>query len=344
MRAAVYLGKESIEVKDVDKPKVGDGEVLVKVESCAICGTDIRTYFHGHHAIKPPHILGHEVAGTIAETGAGVEGYKTGQKVHMVTEVGCGRCGFCRQGRHNLCPDLRAMAYYYQGGFAEYILIPKEGVMQGNLLDIPAGLSYDEATLAEPLSCCINAQEYLGITFGDMVLVIGAGPIGCFHVELARLSGATKIVLADISEERLALAKKFGVTALVNSAKEDLVGRIKEMTAGCGANVIITACPDPKAQEQALQMIAPRGRICFFGGLPGGKTITIESNIIHYKELSVFGAFASSAPQYRQALELLAGRSIKGADMITHKFPLEKIREALETARSGMGLKVIINP
>jgi len=344
MKAAVYLGKESIEIKEVEKPEVKRGEVLVKVHSCAICGTDVRTYFHGHHAINPPHILGHEVAGEIAEIGEDVEGYKSGERVHMVTEVGCGKCKFCMEGRQNLCPDLRAMAYYYPGGFAEYILIPREGVIQGNLLPIPYGLSFDETTLAEPLSCCINAQEYLNITSGETVVVVGAGPIGCMHTELARLSGAAKIILADISEERLELGKKFGANVFVNSTKEDLIERVKDETENMGADVIIVACPAPQAQEQALQMIATRGRISFFGGLPGGKTIVIESNIIHYKEISIFGAFASSVRQYKQALELLAGKKINGDDLITHRFPLEKIKQALEVARSGKGLKVIINP
>ena len=344
MKAAVYLGKESIEIKEVDKPEVKKGEILVRVNSCAICGTDIRTYFYGHHAIKPPHILGHEVAGEIAEIGDDVDGYKLGERVHMVTEVGCGKCRFCIQGRQNLCPLLRAMAYYYPGGFAEYILIPRPAVIQGNLLSIPDGLSFDEATLAEPLSCCINAQEYLNITFADIVVVIGAGPIGCMHTELARLSGATKIILADISEERLEMGKKFGANIFVNSAKEDLIKRVKDETENMGADVIIVACPAPQAQEQALQMVTTRGRISFFGGLPGGKTITIESNIIHYKEISIFGAFASSAIQYKQALALLASKNIKGDDLITHRFPLEKIKEALEMAKSGKGLKVIINP
>ncbi len=176
------------------------------------------------------------------------------------------------------------------------------------------------------------------------MVVVGSGPIGCMHIELARLSGATKIILADISDERLELGKKFGATLFINSGKEDLVKRIKDETGGAGANVIITACPAGQAQEQALQMIATRGRISFFGGLPGGSTITIESNIIHYKEVSVFGAFASSASQYKQALALLASRSIKGENLITHRFPLEKIKEALEIAKSGKGLKVIIKP
>ncbi|PIU51355.1 alcohol dehydrogenase [Candidatus Desantisbacteria bacterium CG07_land_8_20_14_0_80_39_15] len=350
MKAAVYLGKESIEVREVEKPEAKNGEVLVKVKSCAICGTDIRTYFHGHHAIKPPHILGHEVAGEIVEIGEDVEGYNIGEMVHMVTEVGCGKCRFCMSGRHNLCPDLRAMAYYYPGGFAEYILIPRQAVIQRNLIPIPDNLSFDEATLAEPLSCCINAQEYLNITFGNTVLIVGAGPIGCMHVELARLSGATKIILADISDERLEIGKRFGrvgldnATLFINSGKEDLIKKVKEETNGDGADVIITACPSPEMQEQALQMVATRGRISFFGGLPGGKTITIDSNIIHYKEISVFGAFASSAPQYKQALALLASGNIKGEDLITHRFPLGKIKEALEVAKSGKGLKVIVKP
>lgn len=344
MRAAIYNGKESIEVKDVDTPKVGAGEVLVKVESCAICGTDIRIYFHGHHKIKPPHIMGHEVAGSVVETGEGVTESKKGDRIHMVTVVGCGECGLCRQGRPNLCQDLKAMGYYYQGGFAEYILIPKEGVKQGILLPIPEKLSFDEATLAEPLSCCINGQDYLNISSEDTVLIVGAGPIGCMHAGLARLSGAVRVMLADISDERLSLSKKFGADTAINSSKEDLVKRVKDETGGRGADVVITACPSAQIQEQAFQMTAARGRISLFGGLPGGSTITVESNIIHYKEISVYGVFASTPEQYRRALALLACGKIKGGDLITHKFPLEKIQEALEMAKSGKGLKVIVNP
>jgi len=343
MKAAVYLGPGKIEIQKMPIPEIEEDEVLLQVKACAICGTDVRIYSFGQKNVKPPHIIGHEVAGVISEVGRRIKGYRKGERVILVTSVGCGRCEMCLQGRPNLCPENRAIGYYYSGGFAEYMKVPAEAVRQGNILPIPDSLSFVEATLAEPLSCCINGQEYLNIGMGDTVVVIGTGPIGCMHAELAKISGATKVIVADLSEERLNFARRIGADVYVNSQRESLKEKVMKETEGAGADVVITACPSPEAQEEALEIIKTRGRISFFGGLPHEKSkISFDSNIVHYKEVSVFGSFASYAFQYKKALSLLASKRIRAERFITHKFALEKIEEGIKAVKEGKALKAVV--
>lgn len=343
MKVAVYHGPGKIKVEERPKPVLKEGEVLIQVKACAICGTDVRIYTYGQANVKPPHIIGHEITGVISEMGEGVTGYKGGERVTLVTCVGCGRCEFCLAGRVNLCPQMRAIGYHYSGGFAEWMIVPAEAVYQSNILLLPDNLSFEEATLAEPLSCCINGEEYLDIKAGDTVTIIGAGPIGCMHAQLAEVSGATKVILVDISEERLELSKRAGADVYINSQKENLVDKVLEETQGAGSEVVITACPSPEAQEQALAITRSRGRISFFGGLPHNKSkIPFDSNTIHYKEISVFGAYASHHRQYKTALKLLSSHRMNGQKVITHRFSLEEIEKGIETVKKGRALKIVI--
>lgn len=343
MKAAVFYGPGDLRIEERKKPQPGSKEVLIQVKACAVCGTDVRIYSYGQANVKPPHIMGHEIAGIIAGMGDEVKNYQEGERVTLVTCVGCGVCDFCLQGRVNLCRNLKALGYYYSGGFAEWMLVPAQAVLRGNILPIPDNLPFDEATLTEPLSCCINGQEYLNIDRGDTVVVIGAGPIGCMHTELARISGATKIFLADISSQRLELAKRVEADFYINSQKEDLVKRVIQETDGEGADVVITACPSPEAQKQALRMTRTRGRISFFGGLPHNRSgIEFDSNILHYKEISVYGAFASHHLQYKKALKLLSSKRVEGKKFITHRFPLNQIEEAINKVKEGEALKAVV--
>jgi len=346
MKAFIYRAPKQLTIEDVPKPECGPGDILVKVAACAICGTDIKIYNHGHPNLQPPQTIGHEISGTIAELGKNVSGYRKGDRVTIVTEVGCRRCRFCRQGRQNLCENFRAIGYHLAGGFAEYILIPEIAVKQSCVLPIPDSMSFEEAALVEVLSCVINGQDYMKIRHGESVVVLGAGVAGCLHAELARCSGATKIIMINSSsEKRLATAKKTAKPDLVfSSASGDPVKYVKQET-GAGANVVIAACNSAEAQKQALEMAASQGRISLFGGLPKDQpVIELNSNVIHYKELSVFGAFSSYVYQYKQAINLLASRRIDGRKYITHTFPLDRIIEGFEAARSGDALKVIIKP
>ncbi|MCD6232650.1 zinc-dependent dehydrogenase [Candidatus Aerophobetes bacterium] len=343
MKAAVYYGPGKIKIEERPLPEPAKGEVLLEVKACAICGTDVRIYSFGQKNVKPPHIIGHEISGIIKKIGGGVKGYKEGERVVLVTSVGCGRCEFCLQGRPNICPEVKAIGYFYSGGFTEYMIVPEEAVSKGNILKIPENLSFIEASLTEPLSCCINGQEYLNISMADTVVVIGAGPIGCLHAQLAKVSGATKVILIDLSEERLKLAQRIEVDTYINASREKPVKRVLEETNGKGAEVIITACPSPQAQEEALLMSKIRGRISFFGGLPHEHShISFDSNIIHYKEISVYGAFASSHLQFKKALSLLASKKIEAKRFITHKFSLKEIEKGMNMVKEGKTLKAVI--
>lgn len=343
MRAAVYLGPGKIEVRDVERPRPERNEVLIKVAACAVCGTDVRIFYHGQKNVVPPHITGHEIAGRIEALGDGVAGFTKGEKVTVVTSIGCQKCTFCRKKLYNLCDTPRYLGYFYPGGFAEYMIVPADAVAGNNILKVPDPIGFAEISLIEPLSCAINGQDYLKIEKGDTVVVIGAGPIGCMHAELARTQGAARVILFDVSETRLSLAGRFTGITKINSAKEDPVQKVMELTGQVGADVVIVACSVNSAQEQAVRMAAKRGRISFFAGLPKDDPyIRLDSNIIHYKEVSIFGAFASHRMQYEKALELIAAEKIDARKFVTHTFPLEKIEEAFATAKRGEGLKVVV--
>ncbi|OGF45437.1 MAG: alcohol dehydrogenase [Candidatus Firestonebacteria bacterium RIFOXYC2_FULL_39_67] len=343
MKAAVYLGPGKIEIREIPTPTPKAGEVLIKVHACAVCGTDGRIFYHGQANVVPPAVIGHEIAGEIWELGEGVEGFKKGEKVTSVTSVGCQKCSYCKKGHYNLCDTPRYLGYFYSGAFAEYIIIPVEAVKGNNILKVPENMSYPAMSLIEPLSCVINGQDYLKVEKGDTVVVIGAGPIGCMHAEVARASGAKRVILFDVSETRLGLAKRFEGITPVNSAKNDPVKTVKELTGGVGADVVVVACGVNAAQEQAIAMTAKRGRVSLFAGLPKDNPyIKFDANFVHYNEISVYGAFASYRVQFEKAMNLLASGKIDAEKFITHTFPLEKIVEGIETAKKGEGLKVVI--
>ncbi len=344
MKAAVYLGIKKIRIEEVEKPKCGPGEILIKVHFCAICGTDVRTYLYGHKKVEPPHIIGHEIAGEIAEMGKETKGYRLGDRVTVVTSVGCGKCRWCQKGYYNLCPNTEAIGYFYQGGFAEYLLMPQEAVAQNAVLKIPENVSLAEASIVEPLSCCINGQSYLKIEKGDNVAVFGAGPIGMMHLELARSEGAEKTFLIDISDGKLEFAQNhFSVDYIINPQKENPIEKILSLTENKGVDVVIVAASAKTAQEQALKIAGKKGRISFFAGLPKDNSIiNFDSNILHYQEISVFGSFASYREEYEEALDLIASKKIEAKKFITHILPLEKIEEGINLIREGKTLKVVL--
>jgi len=346
MKAAVFLAPEQMVVKEVEEPQCGPGEVKVKVGACAICGTDVRIYFNGQKNVKPPAIIGHEIAGTITELGKDVNGFSVGQKVCVITPVGCGVCKFCRAGMHNLCVDFQAVGYDFPGGFAEYVVLNARTVQQGNILPMADHVPFDEAALVEPLSCCLNGQLYLDIGIGNSVVIIGAGPSGCMHLELARSQGATKLMMIDVAEEKLELVKsRFDADAFIDSSKEDPVERVMAETNGLGADVIIVACSAHAPQQQALQMAAKRARVSYFAGLPKDKpTIEFDSNLLHYREISVFGAFASHATEYQSALDLVSSRRVDARKLTSERVPLDGIVDAIRKVRSGKTLKAVVLP
>lgn len=345
MKAAILEEIENLVIKDVDKPECSRDAILIKVEACAVCGTDVKVYHHGHKHIRFPRITGHEVAGTIIEVGQEVKDYQEGERVAVAPVVPCGACSYCRQGMQSMCADLTAIGYHYEGGFAEYMLVPPAAVRNGCVNKLPEGLSFEEAAIAEPLACCINGQELSGVKLGDTVVVIGAGPVGCFHIQLARSQGAARVILVDVSGERLKIAGMASADVYLDSSREKAVEGVLEKTGGRGAEVVIVACSSGEAQEESLRMVASRGNVNFFGGLPKDNPyIKFNSNLPHYKEFSVVGTHGSSPRHNLLALSLIAEGRIKAKELITHRLPLDKVRESIGITERGEGLKVIVEP
>lgn len=349
MKAAVFYGPLDLRLEERPVPQVGRGDVLVKVEACAICGTDIRIFHFGHRAISGPQILGHEIAGVIAAKGENVEGYEVGDRVVIDPIVSCGQCFFCQRGLTNLCLVFKerteAFGYYYPGGFAEYVLVPEKAVRRGNLLKFPENLSFEEAAIAEPMACALNGQLLSQVGLGDRVLVIGAGPVGCMHVALAKVLGAIRVFVAEIQEARLSEAKRFGADRLVNPAKENLKDVILAETQGIGPDVVIVAASSRKAQEEAIELVAPRGRVNFFGGLPkDDRFVSVDGNTVHYKELFIHGTSGATSSHIRTCLNLMSAGRIDGKAYISKVIGLDELPQMLQEIQKGPYLKVIVKP
>jgi len=348
MRAALFLEPEKIEIRDIETPHVKKPyEILVKIEACAVCGTDIRIFHYGDSRIKPPAILGHEIAGEVAEVGNAVTRFKVGDRVAIGADVPCGSCDMCIRGLSNICYNHYAIGFQFPGGFAEYILLNEMTVKYGPVHHIPENVNSRLATLAEPLACCLNGLELTGLSVGDTVAVFGLGPMGCLLIELARYMGAGKIIAIQRSHKRLTMAKQLGVPAdvFICSEQEDPIKRILEETEGKGAQIIMIACSSREAQEQAVNIVARRGRINFFAGLPPNSgPIKINSNIIHYREASIVGSHGSTPYQHKVALQLLSRDMRRIERYLTHEFPLEKLIEAFQAMEKRDSIKVIIRP
>jgi len=346
VKAAVFYGIEDMRVEEVEEPICKDSEIKIKVEYCAICGTDVRIYYSGHKKVIPPAIIGHEITGVVSEIGKNVDypEIKVGDKVVIVTSIGCGKCKMCKNGFYNLCPDTKAIGYYYKGGFAEYLIIPENAIKQKAVIKLPENLSLLEGSIIEPLSCCINGQNYLNIKNDDFVLIFGGGPIGFMHAELAKASGCEKVVIVDPAYDRLLkFGKNFENIIFLNPNQVDIKKEIMEMTDGFGADVVITACPAKKAQIDAIEIAGSKGRISFFGGLPKDDSIIqIDSNIIHYKEISIFGSFASNRNDYIKAGELISSGKIDAKKFITDVISLENIVDGIKKIKNGEALKIVI--
>lgn len=346
MKAAVYVDYDKLEVREVETPEVDENSILLKMKACAVCGSDIRIFHKGNNRVKTPQILGHEIAGEVVKVGSNVTKFKEGDRVAVGADVPCGECFFCEAGIGNNCQINYAMGYQFAGGFAEYLLLNKTVVNFGPIHKLPDNVSYDEGALAEPLACVLNAMELSPVIMNDVVVVIGAGPIGMMICHVAKIKGASKVILINRSMSRLQKAREIeAADVYICSDEVDSVEEVLKLTNGLGADVIFTSCPSPQAQVDAINMAKNRAKINFFGGLAKDNSmVTIDTNIIHYKELLITGAHGSMPIHHGMAVDLIASGRIDIKKYMTHKFPLDKITEAFEKAEGHEGLRVIVNP
>jgi len=345
MKAAVYKGKERIDVEDVDDPELDEGEVLVEIDACAVCGTDLRTFRHGDKKIEPPRILGHEFCGRVVDSRAEAN-VSIGDRVVMYIVLLCGECRYCQMGRQNLCLNRTTMSYHHDGAFAPLMKVPAKGVANGHLFKVESDMPSDQMGLAEPLGCVINAHGKLNIGLYDTVAVIGAGPIGVMHAVVSRLQGAQKVWMLDTMASRLEMAERFDIDGTVQVKSDGShLQRMSELTDGLGPSVVIVACSNAHAQADALEIVGKGGRVEFFGGLPkSAPTAVLNTNHLHYKEIVITGSYSEKMSDFQASQALIQSGRFPADKIITHHLPLERINEAFPLMESGEALKVCIQP
>jgi L-iditol 2-dehydrogenase len=352
VRAAIWDGPGAMSVGTVPDAVCPEDGVLLRVTACGICGTDVRTFYNGDRRITPPWVLGHEISGELIEIGprAAEEltqmGLAVGEHVHCISTLWCGRCRLCRSGNEHLCEHAGLMGFDYQGAYAELVAIPQ--VALKNLFRIPAGLSDAQATFTDPLSDAICGHKDIAVGLDDTVAVVGAGPVGTAHAAIARLEGAGQVLLLETAATRLDLARAIlGDERMryIDTSDTDGIAAVRGVTDDIGADVVIVACSSDVAQEEAMEMAAPRGRVLFFGGLPKGTThIRFPSNVLHYREVQVHGSYASRHRDQVHALDMLADDIGGLRSVVSDVVDLDSAPAAFARIRAGEVLKVVVQP
>ncbi|MGD0727658.1 MAG: alcohol dehydrogenase catalytic domain-containing protein [Spirochaetia bacterium] len=346
MKALVVHAPQHYAVEEIPVPPCPPAGMLVKVNACALCGSDLRTLRSGHYRVTLPWTIGHEICASVVERGPRCTGpWAVGEMLAIGPLAYCGVCEFCASGRFELCTGSREIAQAWPGGFADFLAVPEECVERGSIHRVPPWMDPVFAAISEPLSSCINAQEKGGVGQGDTVVIIGGGPVGCIHAALARSRGAERVILADRKAERLAFARAFDPDLLIDAAKEDLVGAVMRFTGGAGAQVVISAAPSPQAVIQSVEIARKGGRVLLFGGLatedskPG-----VDMNLVHYNALTLIGTTTFAPRHQAEALRLLASGAFPAAPLVSHRFPLSRFVEGARLAIEGHALKCVFLP
>jgi L-iditol 2-dehydrogenase len=345
MKAALLEALNTIAVREIPEPKCGNEEAVLEVNACAVCGSDIRIFHYGNDRVKPPAVIGHEVAGTIVEVGREVTRVKLGDRVALGADVPCGTCHWCTNGMGTNCAINYAIGYQFPGGFQERMLLNATTLRYGPVTHVPKGLSAAEAAIAEPLACAINGLELARFGLGKSICIIGLGPIGCMMLELSRVFGASRVFAAQRSRARLDMARQFLPEArFIATEEENLVDTVMRETDGHGVDLVITTAGTVQAHEDAIHMVAHRGYVNLFGGLKNQPKLSIDSNLIHYKECYVMGSHGSLPRHHEIAVGLIARGAVAARKYISAVFALEKTADAFAYHESRAGLKVVVAP
>ncbi len=340
MRVAVYYSNNDIRIEDKPKPRIGDGELLVKIEASGICGTDCLEWYRIH---RVPLVLGHEIAGTVVEVGKGARGYRPGDRVSVSHHVPCGQCRFCRDGHETTCDTLRK-TNFDPGGFSEFVRIPKINVEKGTYR-IPMDVSFEDATFIEPLACVLRGQRLANLRKGKNVLVIGSGISGLLHIKLARSLGAKHIFATDIADARLTAAKKFGANHAIN-AKDYTPEILKSLNDGYLADFVIICAGTKSAFEQGLRSVERGGTVLIFAAAGKDELLPVPTNDIFWRsEVTILSSYAGSPDDHREALAKISSHKINVRDMITHRFGLKDTGLGFKLVSEAKdSIKVIIKP
>ena len=345
MKAAVMEALNSLAIRDVAEAKCGDDEAILEVNACAVCGSDIRIFHYGNERVKPPTVIGHEIAGEIVRVGKGVANLKEGDRIALGADVPCGTCYWCTNGMGTNCRINYAIGYQFPGGFQQLMVLNETTLKYGPVTPIPPGLSFAEAAIAEPLACAVNGLELAQFGLGKSICIIGLGPIGCMMLELSKVFGASRVFAAQRSRARMEMARQFLPSArFIATEEEDLVGVVMRETDGEGVDLAITTAGTVQAHEDAIRMVRHRGFVNLFGGLKNQPRLALDSNLIHYKECFVMGSHGALPRHHRTAVGLIAAGSVQAAKYISRIFPLAQTPEAFAFHESRAGLKVVVAP
>ncbi len=353
MKAALFVGKPLFELRDIESPSCPVSGLVVRIRANAICGTDLKIMKCQDVKIEKgkvtgmelPRITGHEMSGVVEKVGKNTKAFEVGDKVVVAPTIPCLDCEMCKRGYHEMCENVEVIGYHRDGGFAELVRVDADVLAAGCVVKIPENVSFEAASLTEPLSCAINCLELSPVKKDATVLVMGAGPLGLIIADLASYQGAKQVIVADISKEQLDKSGVSSATLTINLAQEDVEGRIDELTNGVGADLVVTACPAPEAQQVGLNVVAKKGAVNFFGGLPRDRAVVpLDTNLIHYKEITVIGTHGSAPRHVTLAVELQANGAMDLSKYVDRTFSLEQINEALDVSKGNGRLKVVITP
>ena len=343
MTAAVLYGKEDVKIERVPIPRVGDGEILIKVQVALTCGTDLKVYQRGYHArmIVPPALFGHELAGVVEEVGPGVKNFSKGMHVVALNSAPCQMCFYCSKHQENLCENL----LFNNGAYAEYIKIPRR-IVDSNTLAIPGSVSFTEAAMVEPLACVLRGLHETNVEIGDTVAVIGGGPIGLMFVQVAKLTGCNVIAVVK-RDSQVAAALRFGADDVVQvTSVADPVEAVRALSPERrGADVVVEAVGRPQAWEWAVDMVRKGGTVNFFGGCASGTKVQLDTNRLHYSEINLKATFHHTPESVRKAFALIAEKKIRSTDYVTGEAPLSRLQQVLRHMLNRNGdIKTAIIP
>jgi L-iditol 2-dehydrogenase len=344
MAAVVFEGREQMEVTQVERPAPREGEVLLRIAACGICGGDARSYFQGDQHTGTRRIPGHEMAGVVCDSRSGGAGWKPGDRLALAADVHCGSCWYCRNELFNLCDSLRILGKHMDGGLADYMLLTRDILENGIVNRVPDGLPLLHAAISEPLCSVLSSHDDLRIESGETVAVIGSGPMGLLHYQLLRSRGA-RVILIEQTRSRLERARtEFDVEYTIAASDEDAIARTRELTGGRGADVVICAAPSPEAVSGSVWLVRKKGRVGLFGGLPAARReVPVDINRVHYGEISLIGNFSYHPRYHRKALELLASGAVNCDRLIT-RYDIGETQRGLFDIRDGNVLKAVVVP
>lgn len=339
MRVAMYYNNRDVRIEEAPKPRPGPGELLVRIHASGLCGSDVMEWYR---IKKAPLVLGHEIAGEIAELGDGVEGYRVGDRVFVSHHVPCNTCRYCLRGHHTACQTLQT-TNFDPGGFAEYVRVPRLNVDRG-ILALPTDMSYDQATFIEPLACVLRGQRVAGLRPGDTVLILGSGISGLLHLVLARTLGAGPILATDVSEYRLGFARRLGAAA-VFEAGSLTPERVREANGGRLADLVIVCTGARRAFDQALESVDRGGTVLFFAPTEPGVSLPVPVNDFWRNGVTLLPSYGAGPADLAGSLELIAAGRVPVESLITHRLPLDEAPLGFRlVADAGESMKVILRP